>query len=559
MSFLFHKIPASQPHKSRERVNFRTPSTITGAVRVILFHRLEANDFFDLQTHLRQPHRRIWQHYLPVSAKFERAVSNMKLFQFFVKFQFLSSIIEGTWTDSTFQWTQVSSLSSTFLLCKSLFVQVFFKFFRIESSFGKKRRKKNHENRSVTVVSRKLRHSRDTFFFSWHFRSLDGIPLEKLEIKAIASIPKLNYVVFWKFSFCYAEPTLQVNVCRPITDGWFNVEGECSRSSSDYSCFISTGVSSSADLLTNRTLRYSAWLMAVMTCIGNSMVLWGRFKFRDENRSVSIVIRNLAVSDLIMSFYLAIISLQDLRYRGHYHELASHWVQSWGCVLAGILSMVSSEVTILILAFMSVERFLLISNPFGHHRLNTKNVMMILYCIWMVGFSIAILPVILFHSTTMFYGIHNGGTCFPLFMQEKYPSGWMYSAFIFNVLNLMLLTLIISLYTLLLLSVWRTRRATTLDFFDCEFAIRYLFIRQQTSPVSNFHFLFLKILLHRSHGHNLLGANNHSEVSGFYRFWNSGRCLRMVSDFLIATELGRQSTFVHIHNSQVQGTTIHGV
>lgn len=212
--------------------------------------------------------------------------------------------------------------------------------------------------------------------------------------------------------------------------------------------------------------------MALLTCFGNGMVLWGRFKFHDENKSVSMVIRNLAVSDLIMSFYLAIISYQDFQYHGDYHTIASKWVQSWGCILAGVLSMVSSEVTILILTFMSIERFLLISDPFGHHRLNTKNVMMSLYIIWLVGVSIAIFPVILFRSSTKFYGIHNGGTCFPLFIQEKYPLGWEYSAFVFLGINLTLLLLIATLYTALLLSIWRTRRATTVDFFDCEFAIR---------------------------------------------------------------------------------------
>lgn len=238
------------------------------------------------------------------------------------------------------------------------------------------------------------------------------------------------------------------------------------------SSFLFAGVSSSVDLLTNPTLRYAAWIMAVITCLGNLMVLWGRFKFRDENRSVSIVIKNLAISDLIMSFYLAIISLQDFRYRDAYHTNASQWVQSWGCIAAGILSMISAEVTILILTFMSIERFLLISDPFGHHRLNTKNVMMSLYIIWLIGVSIAILPAILFHSSTKFYGIHNGGTCFPLFIHEKYPMGWQISAFIFFGINLSLLLLIAALYTALLFSIWQTRCATTLKFCDYEFAIR---------------------------------------------------------------------------------------
>ena len=266
------------------------------------------------------------------------------------------------------------------------------------------------------------------------------------------------------------EPKLHVRVCRPETDGLVN-------NLSLPICelfpffFYFLGISNE-DLLMNPTLRYAAWMMALLTCIGNTMVLWGRFTFRDENRSVSMVIRNLAVADLIMGIYLAIISLQDFRYRQSYHIVASEWVQSWGCALAGALSMVSSEVSILILTFMSIERFLLISDPFGHHRLNTKNVMLSLYVIWLIGVSIAIFPVILFRSSTKFYGIHNGGTCFPLFIHDKYSSGWEYSAFIFLGINLTLLLLITTLYTALLISIWRTRRATTLDFFDCEFAIR---------------------------------------------------------------------------------------
>lgn len=264
-------------------------------------------------------------------------------------------------------------------------------------------------------------------------------------------------------------PKLRVQVCRPHTDGLFSIVLFLSENSSLFR--FPLGISNT-DLLMNPTLRYAAWLMALLTCIGNAVVLWGRFTFRDENRSVSMVIRNLAVADLIMGFYLAIISLQDFRYRQNYHTIASQWVQSWGCVLAGTLSMISSEVSILILTFISVERFLLISDPFGHHRLNTKNVMLSLYVIWLVGVSIAVFPVILFHSTTKFYGIHNGGTCFPLFINDKYPSGWEYSAFVFLGINLTLLLLITTLYTALLISIWKTRRATTLDFFDCEFAIR---------------------------------------------------------------------------------------
>lgn len=266
-------------------------------------------------------------------------------------------------------------------------------------------------------------------------------------------------------------PKFGIRVCRPTTDGLLETSSiHVCNFSSPFALYL-PGISRE-DLLMNPTLRYAAWFIALLTCIGNATVLWGRFKFHDENRSVSMVIRSLAVSDFIMGVYLAIICLQDFRFRQNYQKNVSQWLKSWECALAGILSMVSSEVSILILTFMSIERFLLISDPFGHHRLNTKNVMLALYVIWLIGISIAVYPFFLFRSFTNFYGLYNSGTCFPLFIYERYTPGWEYSAFIFFGINLTLFLLIAILYTALLISIWRTRRATTLDFFDCEFAIR---------------------------------------------------------------------------------------
>lgn len=157
--------------------------------------------------------------------------------------------------------------------------------------------------------------------------------------------------------------------------------------------FIFKGISSDDDLLTKPTLRYSAWFIAFVTCTGNALVLWGRFTSRDENRSVNLVIRNLAFADMLMGVYLTIIGIQDFRFRSQYHTNALKWMESWQCAISGILAMISSEVSILILALMSIERFLLISDPFGgHRRLTTKNVMMSLYVIWLLGVSIAVLP-----------------------------------------------------------------------------------------------------------------------------------------------------------------------
>lgn len=95
----------------------------------------------------------------------------------------------------------------------------------------------------------------------------------------------------------------------------------------------------------------------------------------------------------MMGFYLLIIGIQDWRYRDDYLSNSHAWMKSWECTTAGILAMVSSEVSMLILAFMSIERFLLIADPFGGHRhLNSENIMMSLFIIWIAGLAIAVFP-----------------------------------------------------------------------------------------------------------------------------------------------------------------------
>jgi hypothetical protein len=61
-------------------------------------------------------------------------------------------------------------------------------------------------------------------------------------------------------------------------------------------CFnlYAAGVSSLKHLLVKPVLRVTVWVVAAVTCVGNGMVLWGRFSSRDENKLHSLVIRNLA-------------------------------------------------------------------------------------------------------------------------------------------------------------------------------------------------------------------------------------------------------------------------
>lgn len=135
-------------------------------------------------------------------------------------------------------------------------------------------------------------------------------------------------------------------------------------------------------------------MMAFLALAGNSLVLLGRWTSHNENRCVSLVIMNLAAADWLMGIYLAVIGLQDVRWRKTFHTVAQEWVGSWTCTAVRMVAMVSCEVSLLILTFMSVERFLLIAKPFrlAKQRIQPSNVLLMMVIIWVMGITLSVFP-----------------------------------------------------------------------------------------------------------------------------------------------------------------------
>ncbi|KAG7161904.1 Relaxin receptor 2-like 3, partial [Homarus americanus] len=91
-----------------------------------------------------------------------------------------------------------------------------------------------------------------------------------------------------------------------------------------------------------------------------------------------------------MGVYLVVVGVEDVRTRGKFHSYALHWASSYLCTFAGILALVSSETSVFILTFMSLERYLYISEALDDRALSERSAKMCLIVIWLTSISLAL-------------------------------------------------------------------------------------------------------------------------------------------------------------------------
>ncbi|XP_059574270.1 relaxin receptor 2 isoform X3 [Alligator mississippiensis] len=272
-------------------------------------------------------------------------------------------------------------------------------------------------------------------------QQLQSLDLETIEIPNINArmfqpLRNLSHMYFKKFRYCsYA---LHVRICTPLTDG----------------------ISSFEDLLANNVLRVFLWVIACITCFGNLFVIGMRSFIRAENKTHTMSIKMLCCADCLMGVYLFFIGIFDVKYRGEYKKYAVLWMESLPCHIMGFLAMLSTEVSVLLLTYLTLEKYLVIVFPFSNIRPGKHQTVIILVSIWIIGFVIAIIP----FGDEDFFGNYYGknGVCFPLYSdQTEEIGGKGYSFGIFLGVNLLAFIIIVFSYVSMFYSIKKTALQTS--------------------------------------------------------------------------------------------------
>ena len=226
--------------------------------------------------------------------------------------------------------------------------------------------------------------------------------------------------------------------------------------------------SSCDDLLANKTLQISIWILGAMALLGNVFVIFWRCVKEKSTHHSSLLIINLSISDFLMGVYLVIIATIDQLYRGVYIMYEEEWRTSIFCRLAGMIAMLSSEMSVFTMVVMTLDRVKAIIFPFKFPNVNltSKSSLIICSCGWATCLVLSIAPMFDGQYFNSFYG--QTGVCLPFTLRNIKNPGWEYAMFIFNILNGIAFIIIGGGYLLIYCSIRSSREASGRSFSDSD-------------------------------------------------------------------------------------------
>ncbi|KAL8595637.1 hypothetical protein ACOMHN_025673 [Nucella lapillus] len=260
--------------------------------------------------------------------------------------------------------------------------------------------------------------SLDGFQFTQHLTELfmDGSSVKTFQSDIFKDLSSLRYISTQNYKLC----------CSEILPYNFD-QSNCIAARDE--------ISSCEDLLQSWTYRGFLGLIACLSLMGNAACCCARFFASSlaSSSGFSVFVTNLTVADFFMGVYIAIIGVADHQFRGKYLYNDDMWKNSATCKGAGFLSLLSSEVSALIIWFITLDRFIVLHFPFSTVRFDKTSAAVASLFIWLAGFLLAVLPLLPITSHWQFYS--QTGICIPLPVTRREFKGRVYSFSVLIILN----------------------------------------------------------------------------------------------------------------------------
>ncbi|XP_070196452.1 relaxin receptor 2-like [Littorina saxatilis] len=266
---------------------------------------------------------------------------------------------------------------------------------------------------------------RDGFHFTQSVNNLDltGSPVAYFEADLYQGLENIENIRSDNYKLC----------CERLLPSHFPKQ----------SCFAPQDeISTCEDLLPSATYRGCLWLIGFMSVAGNAIGFAMRTCVQKTflKSGFAMFVIHLSLSDFLMGVYMAIVGVADELFRGNYLFYDLTWTQSVGCKVAGFLSLLSNEVSALIILLITFDRFIVIRFPFSQFRFGKYSASAACLAAWTVGVVLAAIPLLPVTAHWEFYS--QTGICIPLPVTRQDFQGRGYSLGVVVVLNFILFLLV---------------------------------------------------------------------------------------------------------------------
>ena len=214
-------------------------------------------------------------------------------------------------------------------------------------------------------------------------------------------------------------------------------------------------ISSCEDLLQSGTYRVFLWLISCLSLLGNVFCLVVRVCVQ-KTAAISgfhVFVTNLSMADLLMGVYMVTIGVADSLFHGQYLFYDETWKHSVACKVAGFLSLLSCEVSALIISLITLDRFIVLHFLFSSIRFRRMSAAVASLITWLTGLMLASVPLLPVTSHWEFFS--QTAICIPLPVTRQNFKGKAFSVCVFIVFNFVIFVLIAAGQIFIYMSVQR--------------------------------------------------------------------------------------------------------
>jgi len=147
------------------------------------------------------------------------------------------------------------------------------------------------------------------------------------------------------------------------------------------------------DVMGTHMLRACSWFISIFAILGNAFQLVILFHNRQELTVYKLLMYNLGFANLLMGFYLFTLCCVDAVTYGEYYNHVRMWQYNGGCQTFGFLAVFSTQLSLLSLVLITIERYLLIIFALQvQYQMKIRHAKIAVACSWVYSLIMALLP-----------------------------------------------------------------------------------------------------------------------------------------------------------------------